>query len=60
MVDSLISGGVTCPNDAAPADAAAQQLFKAMDGIGTTERVISEILVTSTNAELAAIKVPIQ
>jgi nitrate reductase assembly molybdenum cofactor insertion protein NarJ len=31
-------------------------LFEAMDGIGTTQRVLSEILVTRSNAELAAIQ----
>ena len=31
-------------------------LFKAMDGIGTTQRVLSEILVTRSNAELTAIQ----
>lgn len=31
-------------------------LFEAMDGFGTTQRVLSEILVTRSNAEIAAIQ----
>ena len=34
----------------------AQWLFKAMDGIGTTEKILSEIIVNRTNDELARIK----
>lgn len=41
-------------SDQATADA--DSLFKAMDGMGTTERVLSEIIVTNTNAELLQIK----
>ena len=34
----------------------AQWLFKAMDGIGTTEKILSEIIVNRTNNELTRIK----
>lgn len=39
-----------------PAEADADSLFQAMDGWGTTEKVLTEIIMTSTNDELKAIK----
>lgn len=41
---------------ASPAEAAADALFKAMDGVGTSERILSEIIVTSCNADLRVIQ----
>jgi hypothetical protein len=35
-----------------PVEAACEGLFKAMDGIGCTSRVLSEIIVCASNAEL--------
>jgi hypothetical protein len=41
---------------APPVEADSDALFAAMDGMGTTERVLTEIIVTRSNAELEAIK----
>ena len=41
---------------AGPAEADCDALNKAMEGLGTTERVLSEIILTATNAELEEIK----
>lgn len=41
---------------ASPEEAACDALFKAMDGAGTTERVLTEIVVTSCNADLRVIQ----
>merc|ERR1712159_752898 len=47
FLDKMISG---------PTDADCDALNHAMVGIGTTERVLTEIIVTATNAELEALK----
>ena len=39
-----------------PADAKADTLFGAMDGLGTTEYLLSEVIALSSNAELEAVK----
>ena len=39
-----------------PVDADCDALSKAMVGLGTSERVLTEIIITATNAELEAIK----
>jgi hypothetical protein len=41
---------------ASPEEAACDALFKAMDGVGTTERILTEIIVTSCNADLRMIQ----
>ena len=41
---------------ASKTEADADSLFQAVDGMGTTEQVLSEIIVTASNAELEAIK----
>ena len=41
---------------ASPAEADADALFAALDGIGTTERVLTEIIVTASNAQLRVIQ----
>ena len=41
---------------ASTAEAASDALFKAMDGVGTTERILTEIIVTSCNADLRVIQ----
>ena len=56
---SEISGNfrkVVCGRLKAPADYDAWCLFKAMDGAGTNEACLIEILSTRTNAEIKAIK----
>jgi len=41
---------------ASPEEADADALFAAMDGMGTTERVLTEIIVTASNAQLRVIQ----
>ena len=41
---------------APPAEADCDALFGAMDGVGTTDRILSEIIVTASNAELRVIQ----
>lgn len=41
---------------ASPAEANCDALFKAMDGMGTTERILTEVIVTASNADLRVIQ----